>query len=340
MTSSFEKFKNKANKIHNNKYDYSKFVYISSKKVQSIIICPEHGEFLQTADIHTRKEAIGCPACVSIRRASNGKRLASLGILKNTSGIPEEEYLNRLLNKYNNKYTFEVLKYSGVSNGVIKLICMEHGEELHSPQSLLISTFGCTKCANKNRSNTRITPYREVERRVHIAYYGKYVLTKTSEQLYVDGQSTIEILCPTHGIFHKKVCKLLSGQGCFKCKLEILIQQGKLPGGYCEKLFIENPTLAESKATLYYLRINSKFYKIGITIHPIERRIQGLKCKAKGYIKEIYIIQSIETTLKEAFEIEQEILRKYSESRTIRRWSSELFKHDVLKEVELSYFLK
>lgn len=47
--------------IHNNKYDYSKVVYINSKtKVE--IVCPRHGSFLQTPDNHINKKQ-GCPKC-------------------------------------------------------------------------------------------------------------------------------------------------------------------------------------------------------------------------------------------------------------------------------------
>ena len=54
-------FINKANDVHNNKYDYSKFIYINCEK-KSIIICPIHGDFLQTAEKHILRRQ-GCPAC-------------------------------------------------------------------------------------------------------------------------------------------------------------------------------------------------------------------------------------------------------------------------------------
>jgi hypothetical protein len=46
-----EKFIIKANKVHNNKYDYSKFIYTGVHK-NGIIICYKHGEFLQTPGSH------------------------------------------------------------------------------------------------------------------------------------------------------------------------------------------------------------------------------------------------------------------------------------------------
>jgi hypothetical protein len=48
-------------RIHNNKYDYSKFVY-NGKDEKSIIICPIHGEFLMSQHAH-RTERHGCPEC-------------------------------------------------------------------------------------------------------------------------------------------------------------------------------------------------------------------------------------------------------------------------------------
>lgn len=53
-------FIEKANKIHNNKYDYSKFDY-QGDKIKSIIICPIHGEFKQAPQDHYRSG--GCNLC-------------------------------------------------------------------------------------------------------------------------------------------------------------------------------------------------------------------------------------------------------------------------------------
>lgn len=55
-----EYFVEKAVIIHGKKYDYSKSNYVSAKN-KVIIICPEHGEFLQTPDDHLFGK--GCPKC-------------------------------------------------------------------------------------------------------------------------------------------------------------------------------------------------------------------------------------------------------------------------------------
>ena len=45
------------NKIHRNKYDYSKVEYINSR-TKVIIICKKHGEFSQTPNNHLRKRGM------------------------------------------------------------------------------------------------------------------------------------------------------------------------------------------------------------------------------------------------------------------------------------------
>lgn len=55
-----EDFVMKANRVHFNKYDYSKVEYINSQ-TKVCIICPEHGEFWQTPANHLSGQ--GCPKC-------------------------------------------------------------------------------------------------------------------------------------------------------------------------------------------------------------------------------------------------------------------------------------
>ena len=59
---SIDEFIRKANKIHNNKYDYSKVKYINNQ-TKVCIICPKHGEFWQAPGSHLSGK--GCPHCLS-----------------------------------------------------------------------------------------------------------------------------------------------------------------------------------------------------------------------------------------------------------------------------------
>ena len=55
-----DKFIEEANKVHGDKYDYSKVEYTNGKTTVCII-CPEHGEFWQTPNKHLCGQ--GCPVC-------------------------------------------------------------------------------------------------------------------------------------------------------------------------------------------------------------------------------------------------------------------------------------
>lgn len=62
-----DSFIGKANKLHDNKYTYSKTVcYHNTDKV--IITCPVHGDFTQEARNHIRGQ--GCPKCANERKGS------------------------------------------------------------------------------------------------------------------------------------------------------------------------------------------------------------------------------------------------------------------------------
>lgn len=82
-----DKFIEKANKIHNNKFDYSNVNYINSyTKVE--IVCPKHGSFFQNPGDHLHSKA-GCPIC----KESKGERLVS-NILEshNIKFIPQKSF--------------------------------------------------------------------------------------------------------------------------------------------------------------------------------------------------------------------------------------------------------
>ncbi len=62
--SNTEDFIKKAKKVHENKYDYSLVKYKTGKD-KVIIICPLHGEFLQTPFAHSSPSMKqGCPYCI------------------------------------------------------------------------------------------------------------------------------------------------------------------------------------------------------------------------------------------------------------------------------------
>ena len=60
LTSNTKEFINKANIVHNTKYDYNLTNYVK-EKIKVIITCLIHGEFKQSPDCHLQGQ--GCPSC-------------------------------------------------------------------------------------------------------------------------------------------------------------------------------------------------------------------------------------------------------------------------------------
>jgi hypothetical protein len=65
-----ESFIEKAYKVHGDKYDYSLVKYTSSK-VKVKIVCTEHGEFLQSPNMHLLGS--GCSICNSKNQRDSTK---------------------------------------------------------------------------------------------------------------------------------------------------------------------------------------------------------------------------------------------------------------------------
>lgn len=99
-----EEFIEKANKIHNNKYAYDLTEYkLSSEKV--IIICPNHGEFLQTPNAHlTQKQ--GCPIC----KISKGEDFIAIVLKKHNIRFVREYKIPG--NNYQFRYDFYLPDHS------------------------------------------------------------------------------------------------------------------------------------------------------------------------------------------------------------------------------------
>lgn len=98
-------FIERANKIHNNKYDYSKTNY-NSHREKVIIICPEHGEFCQTP--HSHLKGFGCKEC-------------SKPVHDTNSFIKESKKI------HGDKYDYSKVKYVN-SKTYVCIICPKHGE--------------------------------------------------------------------------------------------------------------------------------------------------------------------------------------------------------------------
>jgi hypothetical protein len=125
-------FIERANKIHNNFYNYEKFVYEKSN-IKSTIICPIHGEYVQTASAHLIGQ--GCRECGLVKNSANkieaGRKLF-------------EDKARKIHGDY---YDYSETSYAG-AKGKALIICRKHGKFVQTISDHL-SGCGCSKCGRE-----------------------------------------------------------------------------------------------------------------------------------------------------------------------------------------------
>lgn len=184
-----EDFINKANIVHNSKYNYSKTHYISMVE-KVIIICPIHGEFSQAPKDHINKK-LGCPKC--------GKKIQS----------NKESFIDKATTIHNNKYQYTHTTYTDAHTKVI-ITCPIHGDFQQTPTAHLKGQ-GCPKCS---KYSVRYTTSSFIEAS-NLVHSNKYDYSKA---IYVNSRVKINIICPIHGTFSQLPMVHLRGHGCPYCK--------------------------------------------------------------------------------------------------------------------------
>ena len=311
-----ESFIEAASHKFNGKFDYQDFTYINAK-TRGTIRCPEHGAFTQSPDKHLNSK-YGCKHCAEKYKNKKGKPSTK-------PRVTLEQYTDRVFQKFGGRFRLDTSQWLGLTEGVVKLFCDKHGESEYNPRSILISAEGCKFCGDERRSASKTKTYDHFVEDATNLFHGKYQYPATNRQTYTNRKSVVEIICSSHGTFRKSAQKHLSGQGCFECRVQELVENGKLAGSYGESYFKSFPELAKVEGTLYYLRVGRR-YKIGVTTN-LPSRLKSIRSQSK---QEVVILDSFVGTLERVFLFEQRILQKYKEHRISRYWSTELFDIDVL----------
>lgn len=189
----FEKFVEKARKVHGDKYDYSKAEYIDCN-TKVCIICPGHGEFWQKPSKHLSGK--GCPKCLHPK-----------------PNITTEEFIEKAKQIHGDKYDYSKVEFVNMSTKVC-IICPVHGEFWQRPTEHLRGC-GCYKCKMLKSWDTRgrktTEEWIEEARAVH---GDKYDYSKVE---YKGTKEKVCIICPEHGEFWQTAGGHLSGYGCKKC---------------------------------------------------------------------------------------------------------------------------
>ncbi|VVC05183.1 Uncharacterised protein [uncultured archaeon] len=198
LRSNTKDFITKARKVHGNFYDYSKVEYVNNH-TSVIIICPRHGQFLQTPNAHL--EGQHCPKCAHEIRVQKK--------LSNTI-----EFIDRA-KKIHAQKNYDYSKVTYIHNKKkVCIICPIHGKFWQTPNEHL-NGCGCNKCAIEFRaqettSNTNdfIGKAQEIHKNDSYDY---------SKVRYTNAFTKICIICPIHGKFWQIPNTHLNGAGCPIC---------------------------------------------------------------------------------------------------------------------------
>lgn len=184
-------FVQRACKVHGNKYDYTKTLYLAAK-IKVIIICPNHGEFQQTPANHCTGR--GCHEC------GGNKPLTFDGFVMRASKI------------HNSRYDYSRVKIKNVESKV-EIICPEHGSFFQRLMSHL-KGFGCGRCGRINvakKLSHSLERFLEDAKLVHGNRY------EYSQVRYVNALTRVTIICPDHGTFKQRPANHIREVGCPKC---------------------------------------------------------------------------------------------------------------------------
>lgn len=191
-TTPLSSFIEKANKRHNNKYNYS-LTSFKTLKDEIQVICPVHGVFCTKAANHLKHGCIQCrdQACRD-----------SL-----------EQFLNKAKRLHNNKYDYsQVTSYTN-NKQKINVICNNHG-----PFTIRIDAHlqgrGCKLCYKNATKNKYLLEFIRKAELIHYKY--DYSNLKAKDFNY----KKIPIICPKHGKFKQIPWQHLRGHGCFQCSQE------------------------------------------------------------------------------------------------------------------------
>jgi cytochrome c2 len=122
-----------AQKIHSDKYDYSKVNYTTCFE-EIIIICKEHGQFLQKPYVHLTGR--GCNTCGICKRADSCRDT-------------KEIFIEKAKKIHGDEYNYSKIEYK-ISSIKVIIICKKHGEFLQAPNHHINGT-GCPLCQKKKQ---------------------------------------------------------------------------------------------------------------------------------------------------------------------------------------------
>jgi len=233
-------FIQRAIKVHGNKYDYSKVVYVNAH-IKIIIICPIHGEFLQRPQSHL--DGAICLQCKI-----------------NSQILTTRQFVSKSILLHENKYGYKKTVYTHHKNKVI-IYCRKCKRYFEQVANYHLCGCGCPFCSGRivtssnclKKTNPKLA--KEWDYNKNKSLTPRDVTSGSSEEAYW--------LCHVCGYsWMATINHRSSGCGCLKCANKSMGDRRRSS----KKEFVEKAIKIHDKK-YQYNKVNYKNGKINVAIY-------------------------------------------------------------------------
>ena len=191
-----------AAEIHQGKYDYSTVVPPANCREKVEIICPDHGPFWQSFNVHLR--GVGCPSCGLVKIAQKRSK-------------PFDDFLSEAQRVHGDKYDYTQVQYTNASTK-ISILCRGCNQTFwQTPNNHVCQAQGCPACGAKRSIESRTKTTEQFIAQAVAVHGSTYDYSLVD---YVKALSDVTIVCKVHGAFQQNANLHLKGRGCRQCGIE------------------------------------------------------------------------------------------------------------------------
>ncbi len=182
----------KFDEIFNNKYNYSKTIYVNCE-TDIEIECNLHGTFKK--NIYSHLNGHGCRECDKETHITKNRYTTTI-------------FIEKAISIFGDLYDYSKVDYIKAHDYVC-IICNTHGEFWQKPY-IHLQNHGCFKCMVDSHKKD-LEFFINKGNKIHNFKYDY------SKSIYTNTHSEIIIICPLHGEFSQTPNSHLDGKGCMEC---------------------------------------------------------------------------------------------------------------------------
>ena len=291
---SFKALPKKLEAKHQDRFDYSKAIFIDMR-THLEIICKEHGSFFQTPALHLASRE-GCPECALKYRKDDLHKVSFDSFLERLNNAQDNNYIV----PKDIEYTTLLAKYT--------FICKIHNIEFtQSGRDALSGKCGCYLCRSERSSKRQRKSQEQWVEEATEFHKNKFDYSLVN---YTGNKNKVEIICPKHGVF-LQIAQQHLVYGCDKCARDAV-----------------NMERYKDTPTLFYTFEYKGLYKIGITTKK-STQLRYYK-DITDWENVTNLIEVPLLNFPEAYMFEQFLINKYQE---YRYWGKKIFNYTGITEV-------